>query len=85
MAKKSQRGWQPPASGGPVPVRRGPGRTRDPFYVFEDRSKPGKPAPAPKRELQLVALLGSKTALTVMGCLLVAVLVILLVLLATRA
>jgi len=64
---------------------RGPRRSYDPFYVFEKRAQPGKPAPVPKRELQLTALLGSKTALTVMSCLLAAVVATLLILLVTRA
>jgi hypothetical protein len=71
----------------PIPGRRGPGRTYDPFYEFEriarDDGKPHK-APEPQAELRLLALLSSKTALTVMGCLLVVVAVVLVVLLALR-
>jgi len=47
--------------------------------------RPGKPAPVPKRDLQLMAVLGSKAALRVMGCLLVVVVAAMLVLLVTRA
>jgi hypothetical protein len=84
MTKRSQPEWLPPP-GQPIPGRRGPRGTYDPFYVFENRARPGKPAPAPRRELLLMAVLGSKTALTVMGCLLFAVVAVLLVLLVTRA
>lgn len=84
MTRRSQPKWQPPATGGPIPGLRGPRRSYDPFYVFEKRAQPGKPAPVPKRESQLIALLGSKTALAVMICLLAAVVVMVLVLLVTR-
>jgi hypothetical protein len=83
MTRRSQPEWLPP-SGEPIPVRRGPRGSVDPFYVFENRSRPGKPAPAPKRELQLLMVLGSKAALTVMGCVLVIVVATVLVLLVTR-
>lgn len=85
MTRRSQPVWRPSRSGGPVPVRRGPRRSYDPFYVFEDQARPGKSAPVPKRELQLMSLLGSKVALVVMSCLAIAVVATLVVLLATRA
>jgi hypothetical protein len=84
MARRSQPEWLPPP-GQPIPGRRGPRGSYDPFYVFENRARPGKPTPAPKRELQLIAVLGSKAALTVMSCLLVVVVATVLVLLVTRA
>ena len=83
MTRGSQPEWLPP-SGQPIPGRRGPRGTYDPFYVFENRARPGKPAPVPKREMQLITVLGSKAALTVMSCLLVIVVATLLVLLVTR-
>ena len=83
MTRRSQQRWQPPATGGPIPGMPGPRRSYDPFYVFEKRAQPGRPTPVPKRELQLTALLGSKTALAVMSCLLAAVVVTLLLLLVT--
>jgi hypothetical protein len=85
MTRRSQQSWQPPATGDPIPGMRGPRGSYDPFYVFEKRAQPGKPAPVPKRELQLTALLGSKAALAVMGCLLATVVATLLLLLVTRA
>ena len=66
-------------------MRRGPRGSVDPFYVFENRSRPGKPARVPKRELQLLTVLGSKAALAVMGCLLVLVVGTVLVLMVARA
>jgi len=85
MTRRSRPRWQPPVTGGPIPGKRGPRRSYDPFYVFENRAQPGKPAPAPKRLSQLLALLGSKTALAVMSCVLAAVVATLLLLLVTRA
>ena len=65
----------------------GPGRSYDPFYQFEqlarDDGKPYKP-PEPKAELQLLAWLGSKSALVVMYCLLVVVVGVVLGLLLAR-
>lgn len=73
MTRRSQPEWPPP-----IPGRRGPGRTYDPFYQFErlarDDGKPYKP-PEPKAELKLLELLGTKAALTVMVGLLVVVVV----------
>lgn len=83
MTRRSQPEWLPP-SGQPIPGKRGPRRSVDPFYVFEDRARPGKPAPVPKRELQLMTVLGSKAALMVMSCLLVIVVATVLVLLVTK-
>ena len=78
----SQREWPPPTAG-----RRGPGRSYDPFYQFErvarDDGKPYMP-PEPKAELRLLALLGSRAAVAVVGCLLAVVVVNLRVLLALR-
>ena len=82
MARRSQPDWRPP-----TPGRRGPGRSYDPFYEFERIARDdGKPyeAPEPKAELRLLALLSSKTALTVMGSLLVVVAAVLAVLLVLR-
>jgi hypothetical protein len=82
VSRRSQPEWPPP-----TPGRRGPGRSYDPFYQFERAARDdGKPytAPEPKVELRLLALLGSRAAVAVMGCLLAVVLVTLLVLLALR-
>jgi hypothetical protein len=82
MTRRPQPEW-PPAT----PGRRGFGRSYDPFYQFErlarDDGRPYKP-PEPKAELRLLALLGTKTAVTVMTCLLVAVAGVLLVLMVLR-
>ncbi len=62
--------------------------TSDPFYAFKKAARDnGKPyqSPEPKAERELLALLGSKTAMTVMGCLLIAVVAVLLVLLVIKA
>jgi hypothetical protein len=85
MTKRSRR-ESPPPTFVPTPYvsnvhRPGDKGIADPFYQFENRAQPGRPAPVSKRELQFDALLGSNAALTVMGCLLAAVLVVLLVLL----
>jgi hypothetical protein len=82
MTRRSQPEWPPE-----TPGRRGFGRSYDPFYQFErlarDDGRPYKP-PEPKAELRLLALLGTKTAVTVMSCLLVAVAGTLLVLMVLR-
>jgi hypothetical protein len=83
MTRKSE-SPEPP----PMPGRRGPGRSWDPFYQFEqlarDDGKPYRP-PEPKAELRLLALLGTKTAVTVMYCVFVVVVgVVLGLLVATR-
>jgi hypothetical protein len=63
------------------------GGPRDPFRPFErlarDDGKPYKP-PEPKAELQLLSMLGSKGAMVVMYCLLVAVVGVVLGLLVAR-
>jgi hypothetical protein len=82
MSRRSQREWPPP-----TPGRRGPGRSYDPFYEFERVAREdGKPyvRPEPKAELRLLALLGSKAAVAVMGCLLVVVVATMLVLMVLR-
>ncbi len=82
MSRRSQREWPPP-----TPGRRGPGRSYDPFYEFERVARDdGKPhvRPEPKAELRLLALLGSKAAVAVMGCLLVVVVATMLVLMVLR-
>jgi hypothetical protein len=82
MTKREQRVWPPP-----TPGRRGPGRSYDPFYAFKqmarDDGKPYKP-PEPKAELRLLALLGTRGALVVMYCLLVAVIGVVLGLMVAR-
>ena len=83
MTKRSQPEWRP-QPGQPIPGRHGPRGSVDPFYVFENRAQPGKPAPVSKRELQFNALLGSKAVLAIMGCLLVVVVATVLALLVTR-
>jgi len=84
MTRRSGPEWPPPP-GQPIRGKRGPRGSYDPFYVFEKRSQPGHPTPVPKRELQLLALLGSKSALRVMTCLLAIVVVTVLVLLVIKA
>jgi hypothetical protein len=84
MTRKSQPGLPPPP-GQPIRGKRGPRGSYDPFYIFEKRSRPGTPTPVPKRELQLLALLGSKTALMVMTGVLAIVVVTVLVLLVIKA
>ena len=67
--------------------RRGPRGSWDPFYAFEKIARDdGKPfeSPEPRAERELLALLGSKAALVVMGCLLAVVVVTLLVLLVVK-
>lgn len=79
MAKRSEPRWQQPPHGSmPPPAlgRRGPGRSYDPFYQFKKIARDdGKPyeSPEPKAERALLALLSGKTALVVMGALLVVV------------
>lgn len=82
MTRRSQPEWPPR-----TPGRRGPRGSFDPFYQFERLARDdGKPyrSPEPKAELHLLAFLGSKAALIVMGCLLVVVVATLLVLMAAR-
>jgi hypothetical protein len=82
MSRRSQREWPPP-----TPGRRGPGRSYDPFYEFERVARDdGKPyvRPEPKAEVRLLALLGSKTAVAIIWCLLLVVVAVLLWLLITR-
>jgi hypothetical protein len=84
MARRSQPEWQPPPR---TPGRRGFGRSYDPFYQFEQAARDnGKAHQAhePQREPWLLTLLGTKAVLAVMGCLLVAVVGTLLVLLVIR-
>jgi hypothetical protein len=79
MAKKERQEWPPPSTRfvAPPPVLRPhkPGDKGSKFYL---------PTPASKRESQLMALIGSKAVVILMGCLLGAVFVIVLVLLVTR-
>ena len=83
MTRRSDPQREPPLQIG----RRGPRGSWDPFYAFEkiarDDGKPYK-SPEPKAERQLLALLGSKAALVVMSCVLVAAVLVLLVLLVFR-
>ena len=80
MAKKERREGSPPATRfvAPPPVLR-------PHKPGDKGSKFYQPTPPSKRESQLMALVGSKAVVILMGCLLGAVLVIVLVLLVTRA
>ncbi len=83
MTRRSRPAGMPPPTFG----RRGPGRTYDPFYRFEQAARVGgKPykSPEPKAERELLALLSGNAALMVMGCVLVLVVVALLVLLVVR-
>jgi hypothetical protein len=79
MAKKEWREERPPAARfvAPPPVLRPhkPGDKGSTFYL---------PTPPSKRESQVMALIGSKAVVILMGCLLGAVFVIVLVLLVTR-
>lgn len=79
MAKKERRQGAPPTTRfvAPSPVLRPhkPGDKGSTFYL---------PTPASKRESQFMALIGSKAVVILMGCLLGAVVVIVLVLLVTR-
>jgi hypothetical protein len=91
MTKRSRRESLPPTFVEPPYVsnvhRPGDKGTSDPFYQFKRRARDdGKPfkSPEPKAEQELLVLLGSKAALTVMGCLLVAVVAVLLVLLVIK-
>jgi hypothetical protein len=75
MTKRSGHSLPPPARRGstPLPVRRGPLRQYDPFYVFERIARDNGSAPKspePKRQQQLLALLEGKAALVIMICLL---------------
>ncbi len=80
MAKKERREGPPPTTRfvAPPPVLRPhkPGDKGSRFY---------QPTPPSKRESQFMALIGSKAVVIMMGCLLGAMIVILLVLLVTRA
>jgi hypothetical protein len=79
MAKKERREGPPPTTRfvAPPPVLRPhkPGDKGSRFYL---------PTPPSKRESQFMALIGSKAVVIMMGCLLGAMVVILLVLLITR-
>jgi hypothetical protein len=83
MSRKSQPEWPPPPPG-----RRGPGRSYNPFYQFEklarDDGKTYKP-PEPRAELWLLGMLGTKTAVRVMTCLLALVILAFLAVLVLRA
>jgi hypothetical protein len=92
MTKRSPEEWPPPRQVAPPPLqnvaRPGDKGTTDPFRQFKlaarDDGKPFKSA-EPKVEQGLLSLLAGKAALVVMGCLLAAVVVIVLVLLVTKA
>jgi hypothetical protein len=88
MTKRSHPGLPPPVPGRGMPsYRGGMFAPRDPFYVFKriarDNGKPYKP-PEPKAEQELLSWLSGKAALVVMGCLLAAVVVALLVVVAVK-
>ncbi len=92
MTKRSRREWPPPTFVEPPYVsnvhRPGDRGTADPFYAFKRVARDdGKPyqSPEPKAERELLALLGSKAAVMMMSCLLVAVVAVLLVLLVFKA
>lgn len=92
MTRKSRPEWPPPRFVKPPPLlhahKPGDKGTADQFFGFKRLARDnGKPyeSPEPKAERELLALLGTNAAVVVMGCLLVAVVVTLLVLLATRA
>jgi hypothetical protein len=82
VTKRSQPQWAPQQIG-----RRGPRGSYDPFYAFEkaarNNGKPYKP-PEPKAEQQLLAVIGSKTTLIVMGSVLVIAVVALLVVMVVK-
>jgi hypothetical protein len=81
MTRRSQPNWTPTP---PLPGRRGPGRSWDPFYQLEKAARDdGKPyqSPEPKTERALLTLLGSNSVMVVMSCVLVVVVVALLALL----
>jgi hypothetical protein len=92
MTKRSPRQWPPTRFVAPPPLQNvskpGDRGTTDPFYQFKkwarDDGKPFK-SPEPKAEQGLLTLLASKTALIVMGCVLVAVFVALLVVMVAKA
>lgn len=88
MTKRSHPGLPPPVPGRGMPsYRGGMFAPRDPFYAFKriarDDGKPYK-SPEPKAEQQLLGVLAGKAALVMMGCLLAAVVVALLVLVALK-
>ena len=92
MTKRSRREWPPPNFVEPPYVanvhRPGDRGTSDPFRAFKllarDDGRPYKSA-EPKAERQLLALLGTKAAVTVMVCLLVVVAATVLALMIARA
>jgi len=91
MTKRSRQTLPPRTPGrhgpAPLPARRGPGRTYDPFYQFEqlarDNRKPYKP-PEPRSQQQLLALLEGKATLVIMSCLLLFVVAALLAVLIVK-
>jgi hypothetical protein len=94
MSKRPRREWPPPTvehvEPPPLQIVHRPGDkgTADPFYQFKRWARAdGKPfkSPEPKAEVALLSMLASRAALVVMGCVLAAVLVVLLVLLVARA
>jgi hypothetical protein len=92
MTKRPRRDWSPPTFVEPPYVsnvhRPGDKGTSDPFRQFKllarDDGKPYKSA-EPKAERALLALLGTKAAVTVMVCLLVVVVATVVALMVTRA
>ena len=93
MAKKPRREGPPPsAEFVPPPYvsnvhRPGDKGTADPFYQFKKAARDdGKPykSPEPKAERQLLSFIGTNAAVVVMGCVLVAVVAALLVLLVVK-
>lgn len=92
MTKRSRREWPPPTFVEPPYVanvhRPGDKGTTDPFRAFKllarDDGKPYESA-EPKAERALLALLGTRAAVTVMVCLLVVVVATVLALMITRA
>jgi hypothetical protein len=92
MAKGSGGDWPPPRHVPPPTLlnvaKPGDRGTTDPFRQFKlaarDNGKPFK-SPEPKVEQGLLTLLAGKTALVVMGCLLVAVFMVVVVLLISTA
>jgi hypothetical protein len=92
MTKRSRREWPPPTFVEPPYIsnvhRPGDKGTSDPFREFKQRARDdGKPfkSAEPKAERALLALLGTKAAVTVMVCLLVVVVATVLALMISRA